>query len=177
MKILLILLALTSQIALADNCQMRQASKMIAERQVGNIDDLVKEKSYQKCRVKFSIEIDSEKHNVDWTHQDYGDPEISCQKAIENGMSELYMRLGGKFQTEVMTVCKEGQPKEYRPFRKGDQGLENEFGYVAEQKKYFTHNGTKCRFFRERYNNGQLRIAKGVICQTDNELWTVVDKY
>ena len=70
MKKILILLALVSQFALAEDCQVRQASKVTAERQMGNIDDLVKTKSNQKCRVKFSIVVDGEKHNVDWTHED-----------------------------------------------------------------------------------------------------------
>ena len=116
MKKLLILLALVSQFALAEDCQVRQASKVTAERKMGNIDDLVKTKSNQKCRVKFTIMVDGEKHNVDWTHEDYGDPEISCQKAIEYGLSELNMRLGGNFQSESMLVCGQGS-KQTRPLK------------------------------------------------------------
>jgi len=174
MKKLLILLALTSQFALAEDCQVRQASKVTAERKMGNIDDLVKIKSNQKCRVKFSIVVDGEKHNVDWTHEDYGDPEISCQKAIEYGMSELNMRLGGNFQSESMLVCGDGS-RRTRPLKIGDEGLENEFGTVAN-KKYFQFKGANCRYFSERYNNGKLQFSKGVICQND-QLWTVVDKW
>ena len=174
MKKLLILLALISQFAIAEDCQVRQASKVTAERQMGNIDDLVKIKSNQKCRVKFSIVVDGEKHNVDWTHEDYGDPEISCQKAIEYGMSELNMRLGGKFQSESMLVCGQDS-KQARPLKIGDEGLENEFGTVAN-KKYFKFKGANCRYFSERYNNGKLQFSKGVICQND-QLWTVVDKW
>lgn len=176
MKKLLLILALISSNVLAENCQIRQASKVMAERQVDTIEDLVKIKSPQKCQVKFSIVIDGEKHNVNWTHEDYGDPEISCQKAIEYGMSELHLRLGGKFQTESMVVCREGQPKQYQPIKIGDEGLENEFGTVAN-KKYFKFKDAKCRYFSERYNNGKLQFSKGVICQNQNELWTVVDKW
>ena len=176
MKTLVLLLALVSFNVFAEECQIRQASKVTATREMGTIEKLVKEKSYQKCRVKFSIVVDGEKHNVDWTHEDYGDPEISCQKAIEYGLSELNMRLGGKYQTESMMVCKEGQAQLNRPFRIGDEGLENEFGTV-EKKKYFKFKGSKCRYFSERYNNGTLQFAKGVICQNDNSLWTVVDKW
>lgn len=176
MKKLLLLLAIVSFNAVAEECQIRQASKVTAERQIGTIENLVKEKSYQKCRVKFSIIVDDEKHNVDWTHEDYGDPEISCQKAIEYGLSELNMRLGGKFQTESMMVCKEGKGQLNRPYKIGDEGLENEFGLV-EGKKYFKFKGAKCRYFSERYNNGKLQFSKGVICKSDNQLWSVVDKW
>ena len=176
MKTLLLLLGLVTFSVSAEECQIRQASKVTATREMGTIDNLVKEKSYQKCRVKFSIVVDGEKHNVDWTHEDYGDPEISCQKAIEYGLSELNMRLGGKYQTESMLVCKQGQASLIRPYHIGDEGLENEFG-TAEKKKYFKFKGAKCRYFSERYNNGQLQFAKGVICQNDNSLWTVVDKW
>jgi hypothetical protein len=174
MKKFLLLLALISQTVLADDCQVRQASKVTAERQMGNIDDLVKIKSHQKCQVKFSIVIDGEKHNVNWTHEDYGDPEISCQKAIEYGMSELNMRLGGKYQSESMLVCGKGTAQN-RPWKIGDEGLENEFGMVAN-KKYFKFKGANCRYFSERYNNGRLQFSKGVICQND-QLWSVVDKW
>jgi hypothetical protein len=174
MKKLLILLALISQTALAEDCQVRQVSKVTADRKMGNIDDLVKIKSNQKCQVKFSIVVDGEKHNVNWTHEDYGDPEISCQKAIEYGLSELNMRLGGKYQSETMLVCSESAQRN-RPLKIGDEGLETEFGTVAK-KGYFMFKGTKCRYFSERYNNGRLQFSKGVICKND-ELWTVVDKW
>lgn len=174
MKKLLILLALVGQTALADDCQVRQASKVTAHRQMSNVEDLVKIKSHQKCQVKFKVAVDGETHNVNWTHEDYGDPEISCQKAIEYGLSELNMRLGGQFQSESMLVCGAGA-KQNRPLKIGDEGLENEFGTV-ENKKYFKFKGAKCRYFSERYNNGRLQFSKGVICQND-QLWTVVDKW
>lgn len=173
MKYLTLILLFISNIAVAD-CTMRQASQLVKDRQVGSIEDLVKEKSHQKCRVKFSVTIDGDTHTVDWTHQDYGDPEISCQKAIENGMNELYIRLGGEFRTEVHTVCKEGKVPNKVRWTVGSTAMENEFSFDPKKPKYFNHDGTKCRFFQERYNG---KASKGVICKNDDELWTVVDKW
>lgn len=171
-KLFIILLAIAGP-AYAD-CVMRQASQLVKDRQVGDIVNLVKEKSYQKCRVKFSIKIDGDVHNVDWTHEDYGDPEISCQKAIQNGMNELYIRLGGDFRTEVHTVCREGNVPTKIRWQVGSTGMENEFSFDPKKPKYFKHDGTKCRFFAERLEG---KTAKGVICKNDDDLWTVMDKW
>jgi hypothetical protein len=65
MKKIIFLLFVLSQVAQAQECQTRQASQLIGERQVSTIEDLVKIKSYQKCQVKFSVTIDGEHHTVD----------------------------------------------------------------------------------------------------------------
>ena len=173
MKHLLLTLLFLSNVAFAD-CAIRQASQLVKDRHVGNIENLIKEKSPQKCRVKFTVDIDNDTHKVDWTHEDYGDPEISCQKAIENGMKELYLRLGGDFRTEVQTVCKEGQVADKVRWKIGDTAMENEFSFDPKKPKYFNHDGTKCRFFKERYD---AKTGKGVICKNDDDFWTVVDKW
>lgn len=173
MKTFILSFLLISNLAFAD-CTMRQASQLVKDRRVGNIENLVKEKSHQKCRVKFSVTIDGDTHNVDWTHQDYGDPEISCQTAIQNGMNELYIRLGGDFRTEVHTVCKEGHVPTKVKWAVGNTAMENEFSFDPKKPKYFKHDGTKCRFFQERFEG---RTSKGVICKNDDELWTVMDKW
>lgn len=173
MKTILITLLLIGNVAWAD-CTMRQASQLTKDRQVSDIENLVKEKSLQKCRVKFSVKVDGDIHNVDWTHEDYGDPEISCQKAIQNGMNELYIRLGGDFRTEVHTVCKEGSVPTKVRWKIGDTAMENEFSFDPKKPKYFKHDSTKCRFFTERFEG---KMSKGVICKNDDELWTVMDKW
>ncbi len=173
MKNLTLILLLISNVAFAD-CTMRQASQLVKDRKVSDIENLVKEKSHQKCRVKFSVTVDGDTHNVDWTHQDYGDPEISCQKAIQNGMNELYIRLGGEFRTEVHTVCKEGRVPTKVKWAIGSTAMENEFSFDSKKPKYFTHDNTKCRFFTERFEG---KVSKGVICRNDDDLWTVVDKW
>lgn len=174
MKKLILMLALVSPIVWADNCRIHQASQLMDERNVSALQNLVKNKNQNSCNVKFDVVIDGQEHSVNWTHETSGDPEIACQTAIQNGMKELHLRLGGKFQTEAITVCKEGQPKQFQPIKKGYTGLETEFPMFPEQTKYFKHNNNKCRFFRERYDG---KVFKGVICQNDDELWTVVAKY
>lgn len=173
MKTLILSLLLVSNTVFAD-CAIRQASQLIKNRNVGNIENLVKEKSNQKCHVKFTVDIDGDTHKVDWTHEDYGDPEISCQKAIESGMKELYLRLGGEYRTEVQTVCKEGPVQTKVRWKKGDTAMENEFSFDSKKPKYFNYDDTKCRFFKERY---EAKTGGGVICRNDDELWTVMDKW
>ncbi len=173
MKYLILVLLLSANTAMAE-CAMRQASQLVKDRQVGDIKDLVKEKSHQKCRVKFTVTVDGDTHNIDWTHQDYGDPEISCQKAIQSGMNELYIRLGGDFRTEVHTVCKDGKVPTKVRWKIGDTAMENEFSFDPKKPKYFKHDGNQCRFFTQRFEG---KTSKGVICRNDDDLWTVLDRW
>jgi hypothetical protein len=85
--------------------------------------------------------------------------------------------LGGNFESESIVVCKDGKTPKFKPVKIGDEVMESELGRVPETKGYFKYNGAVCRLFREKYNNGMLRVNNGVMCQTDNQLWTVVDKW
>lgn len=85
----------------------------------------------------------------------------------------------GKFETETVTVCKEGQvvsPK----IKIGDTILETEVGKSNVKVGYFKHQNANCRLFTERNaQNGKLVVHHGVICQVDNSPtnWIVVDKW
>lgn len=177
MKKVLLLLSLISSLALAEECRIDQASQMISNQAVGHVTDLVKDITPQKCVVKYRINVNKEWHNVTWTHTGVEQGETLCNIAIENGRKQLMVHLGGQFETESITVCKEGKDVKFRPVRIGDEVMENELGRVPDAKKYFLYNGAVCRMFREKYNNGTLRVNNGVMCQADNKLWTVVDKW
>ncbi len=106
MKKLLVLLALLSQPAWANTCQVSTNTKMIGEHKVGEIQNLVKNKSYRRCEVAFTVDVDGETHKVKWAHDGFSDPEILCRVAIKMGMGELYARLPGVFKTESETICR-----------------------------------------------------------------------
>jgi hypothetical protein len=175
----LILIALVGPAA-ADNCRLQSASQMVSKRAVGQIDDLVKIKSPGRCNVKFSVSVDGKVHTVNWTHEDVYDPEVACQIAIENGMNELFLRLPGQFQTQSITVCKEGSNVKdgFRPVEIGERILENQVSQDPKEPGYFKFNRWPvCKKFMEQYNYHGLRVNKGIICRVDGNLWQVVEKW
>lgn len=150
---------------------------MTSKQTVGEVTALSKDISPQKCVVKYRISVNNEWHNVTWAHTGNEDSEFLCNTAIENGRKQLLTVLGGVFESESIMVCKSNQNVKFKPVKKGDEVLETELGRVPEKKQYFKYNNATCRLFREKYNNGALRVNHGIICQADNGLWTVVDKW
>ena len=175
-KIVLVLITV-SQFAVAEDCRVQQASQNVSRQQVSEVIDLVKNKREGICQVTFKLSVDGRTHLVDHTYNGLYQPEILCQMAIEEGRAMLLTQIGGTFESESITVCKEGGNLKFRPLKIGDEILESEAPQI-QGKPYFKYRNTQCRLFRERYNqNGTLRVNHGVICQTDNSLWTVVDKW
>ena len=175
-KILLVLLTV-SQFAFAEECKVQQATQNVSRQNVSSVIDLVKNKQEGSCQVIFKLNVDGRTHLVDHTYSGLYQSEILCQMAIEEGRGILLTEIGGTFESESVTVCKEGVELKLRPLKIGDEILENE-APVIQGKPYFKYRNTQCRLFRERYNqNGNLRVNHGVICQADNNLWTVMDKW
>lgn len=176
MKYFLALLLVVSQTVFADQCTVRMASQMVSERKVGAIEELVKDKSPNKCTVKFRVEVDNDWHKITWSHSGPYQEEILCQMAIENGMKELMVRLPGKFKSESITVC--GERPTPKRVQKGDEGMENEFGTDSRYKNHFkVGNVSNCRKFQNRYIDGKTLPATGVICENNDSLWTVIDVF
>lgn len=154
---------------------MEQTSQMTGQRSVGAVTDLVKNKSFNKCQVKFRINVDGEWHTVDWTYDGPYQEEVLCQKAVRNGVNEMLLQLPGKFKTESKMVCK---AKQAMPVTLGYEGKESEFGLDPERKMYFKIDKvSKCRMFKGHHANGVSNPIEGVICLNNNELWTIVDKF
>jgi len=79
---------------------------------------------------------------------------------------------------ESIIKCSDGKVPNFRPVRIGDLVAETELSTVPKMNFYFTHKKAQCRIFREHYSQKKkLRITHGVICQTDNQGWIVVDKW
>lgn len=176
MKLAILSLSLIASIALADECEIKQVSQMISQQQVGEITDLVKDITPNKCVVKYKLQVNNEWHTVTWTTTGPEQGEYLCNRAIQDGRTQLMAMIPGKFEAESITVCKDKGTPKFKVLRIGDEILETEVGRV-DNSKYFKYNGTTCRRFRERYNDGKLRVNTGVICQADNGFWTVVDKW
>jgi hypothetical protein len=79
---------------------------------------------------------------------------------------------------ESIIKCSEGNVPEFRPVKIGDLVAETELSEIPKMNFYFSHKNSQCRLFREHYRQKKiLRVTHGVICQTGNQGWIVVDKW
>ena len=177
MKKILLILALISNLVWAE-CDVRSASTLTNQRQVGPVTDLVKTSKMGTCTVKFNITVDGKTYPLHETETGLEQEASLCYYAVERARKNLLLNLGGNFQTEAVTVCKEGTSAPPK-IKIGDTILESEVG-KSKIEKYFTHKNARCRMFTERYNEDRdLKVYHGVICQIDNSdtNWIVVDKW
>ena len=181
---MLISLLLVNQIAVA-NCNVRSASVMNGQNQVSEVTDLKQTIVPGKCTVKFKLKVNGQWHTVEDTQEDRWTKESAlCRDAIRYGKEKLLASVGGKFTTEAITICQEGDtqsPKGFEPVKLkiGDKILESEAG-KSKIENYFTHKNQTCRMFTERYTfKGNQEIYNGVICRNDriDTNWTVVDRW
>jgi hypothetical protein len=176
MKALALAMAFFSGSALAENCRMQETSQMTSQRTVGQVVNLSKDMSHNQCRVRYQVSVDGKLHNVEWTQKGLYQEEILCQMAIQNGTNDLLVRLPGKFQTETLVVCKETPA--VKAIFKGYEGEEKEFGSHPMKRGYLKiGHAAKCRFFQGWSAKGYSERATGVICENNNNRWTVVDKF
>ena len=181
---ILITLLLANQIAFA-NCNVRSASVLNGQNVVGEVTDLKQTIVPGKCTVQFKLNVNGQWHTVEETQEDRWTKESAlCRDAIRYAKEKLLASIGGKFTTEAITVCKEGDarlPKGFEPVKLkiGDKILESEAG-KSKIENYFTYNNQTCRMFTERYTfKGNAEIYNGVICQNNriDTNWTVVDRW
>jgi hypothetical protein len=177
MKHLVLSLLVFTNIAYA-GCNLRTASTLVNERELGEVTDLVKTNTYGACRVKFRITVNGEWHDAEAEYKGMYSDYVLCSEAIDKAKTELLINLGGKFKTEAITVCQEGSTPAQK-IKIGDTILENEVGQHKDPK-YFKYKEARCRMFTEHYNEqGRLVKYEGVICQINNSStnWLVVDKW
>jgi len=178
MKKILLLLLLASQFATAEECRIATASQMISERHVGDITNLVETKGIDNCTVEFDLEVDGKTYHLREFEKGLEQVASLCHYAKERARRNLLAGLGGKFKTEAITACREGEIAPMK-IKIGDTILETEVG-PSKMNKYFNYQNNRCRMFSEHMVvDRQLRVYHGVICQVDNSNtnWLVVDKW
>ncbi len=172
-----LLISASFRLALAE-CDIRSASQLNHEREVGPVTDLEKTKSAGKCAVRYRLMVDGVWNLVKAEESGLEQEESLCYYAIEKARKELLVGLGGTFQTEAITVCKDDRSANAK-LSIGDTILENEVAWI-KNGKYFNYRNSKCRLFIDRRElNRQLNVTYGVICQLDSigENWIVIDKW
>ena len=162
----------------AEKCFARSASALMNEHVVGAVTDLAKQAAAGFCGVSYQLTVDGVLHQVVGEARGNQPMDLLCKAAIEIGREKLLAEMGGRFRTESITVCSEGDPIQSK-VKIGDTVLEYELAHSLVDL-YFRHNNTRCRLFMERLaENGQLVVNHGVICQIDSAgaNWIVVDKW
>ena len=176
MKKIVLASLLVSQIALAD-CDIRSASTLTGEHTVGPVMNLIKDKSILgQCLVSFDMTIDGKTYHRDYNRVGFEYQDMLCDQAIERGRNSLLAEVGGRFQTESITVCTDSDFKPTK-LKIGDIILESEVG-KSKNSKYWKWQGARCRMFQNRSTvDGRPRLYSGVICESDNSEtnWLVVD--
>ena len=176
MKLSPVILMLISTLAWSD-CAVKSASQNVSQKNVSQPVNLVKTITTNQCKVKYNLNIDNKWHDVEYTYKGFEEESVLCAKAIDEGRRILLSQMGGVFQTESITVCNEGKSVQFKPVKIGDLVMDNELGRVDRGQNFKYHN-SNCRLFREKYERDrQFRVNHGVMCQTDNQEWIVVDKW
>lgn len=178
---ILFLLLVELNIALADDeCNVRTSSRLVNQRKVGQVTNLVKNTEVDgRCEVSFDIVVDGEEYSLNGAYEGLEQMASLCHYAVNNARTELLVGLGGVFDTESATTCKEGDTDLVDNIKIGDTILENEVG-SHKVKKYFRYKDTRCRMFTQRLvQNRELKVYNGVICEVENSAtnWIVVDKW
>jgi len=178
MKNLILLSFLVGNIAMAD-CNVKVASRLANERQVGPIVNLIKDtKIMGQCTVEFDMDVDGKTYHLRETEKGWENPESLCYYAKERARKNFLMDMPGHFKTESVTSCREGELVP-ATLKKGNTILETEAPF-GSNKKYFTYRNSRCRMFQEHLVvDRQLKVFNGVICQVDNSdtNWLIVDKW
>ena len=177
-RTLLVTLLLSSQFAWAD-CDVKTASLMTDTHVVGPAHNLIETATNGKCTVTFDVNVNGAWHKVEETQSDpYLKEGALCRDAIRYGREKLLAKLGGQFNSESITVCREGQKVE-RKIKAGNLILETEVGR-SKIDLYFKYQNMRCRNFLDQFFElGKLRQYFGVICQANpnDPMWMVMDKW
>jgi len=181
MKKTILALAIFNSLAHAE-CVQHSVTSVASQHQISEPIDLVKTYRPGICVVEYQIKVNGNVQTVAYKQQGRELEEELCEQAVISGRQQLLAKLGGKVTGESVTVCGDQETPtlkiNYRPVKIGDLVLENELPRVPDYPNVFEWNKTQCRLFRERYTlRGKFRVTQGAICKTDQQEWTVVDKW
>lgn len=174
------LFLLSLSIGFADECNVRNSSSLVGTRDVGPVRNLVKNTNEPgKCQVTFELTIDGVDYPVSGEYEGLEQMASLCHYAVNDARTELLVSLGGTFDSESATTCKEGETDLVDNIKVGDTILETEVGR-NKMNKYFTFQDARCRLFTQKLAyKRELRVYHGVICEIENSStnWIVVDKW
>lgn len=172
-----VIICIVPSIAFAE-CNVRSTAVLTHERNVGTVSNVVEKMSYSKCDVEFDLTVDGQLFHLRGEYIGWEQPKMRCNYAIRDARERFLLTYAGKFKTESITTCKEGEASN-RPVKIGDVILENEVD-KSPVDKIFKYQNNTCKFFTE-VNRYSVRRAtyNGVMCKVDETgiEWRIVDKW
>ena len=92
-------------------CVMESSAKMVSQRQVSQIQNLVEDKvarGYEnQCTVQFDLVVDGVRHHLEETEIGLEQMPSICYYAKERARATLLQDLGGEFKAESTLLCRQ----------------------------------------------------------------------
>lgn len=93
----------------ADGCTAKIISKLVSERKVGPITNLVKEETKfgykNQCKVNFDLTVDGQTYHLERVEEGLYQMAVICADARDMAREELLLDLGGIFKSDAEFIC------------------------------------------------------------------------
>lgn len=186
-QVLYSLLLLGGIVQAADNCVLQdrtvsQSHVVIQERSPIRKSVVPAPNGLRKCVVDFRVRIGADWHTTFGEHTWLGDrPESeACAIAASRAEDAVRQRIGrSQTASEKILICKdEPALTTLRNTVIGTVGNIAQFRPHPDYPNRFYHNGAQCRWFVDVMFTGRdVRTFQGIICEMQDQLWVVVDKF
>jgi len=136
----------------------------------------------KKCMVTFRVRIGADWHSAFGEYVWPGDRprEEACARAVKLAEDDVRERVGRTQTVSEKTMICTDQPEldVLRQTNPGTMAPSHQFRPHPDYPKRFWHNGAQCRWFLEPAWTGRdIQTFQGVICQVQDDIWVVVDKF
>lgn len=172
--------------SVAAQCYVRQSMTTQQQLRIARITDVQHlavpvSATQHKCIVTFRALIDGEWITGEGEHtaaRTVAEVDV-CRSAMDSGRLQIVNRASAKNLTvETNMVCDERPEIQVRNVRIGDVIRESEVRTHPNFPKSFRYLAAQCRWFIEPvYRNQDMGQYQGIICQSHNTGWRVVDKW
>ena len=187
MKKSLIALCLVPAMAVAQQCVLQEktvsrVAVVIAERSDVRAEVVPAFSGGRKCMVNFRARIGADWHTTFREHTSLGDrPESeACAIGASRAEDAVRQRIGrSQTASEKILTCKdEPALTTLRNTVIGTVGNIGQFRPHPDYPNRFYHNGAQCRWFVDVMFTGRdVRTFQGIMCEMQDQLWVVVDKF
>lgn len=94
----------------SEGCVTEAASRLVTQRKVSEIFNLIEDRTARgyenECIVEFDITVDSKTYHLEETEIGLEQMNSVCFYARERARLNLLSKLGGEYQAETVTVCR-----------------------------------------------------------------------
>lgn len=186
MKKLAVILTLLPALATAEcvlnDRTVTRVTATIAERSTIRPEVVPALNGGKKCMVTFRVRIGNDWHSAFGEYTWPGDRprEEACARAVQAAENDVRERVGRTQAVSEKTMICTDNPEldSLRRTNPGTMGPSHQFRPHPDYPNRFWHNGAQCRWFLEPAWTGRdIQTFQGVICQVQDDIWVVVDKF